>query len=75
MEVRFTPEQEARLSQIARHNGTDTEELVKDAAMRLLDENDRRLAAVELGIAQADRGEFIDDDDVRLWLEERERSA
>jgi hypothetical protein len=31
MEVHFTPDQEARLTQIARSAGTDPEELVKDA--------------------------------------------
>ena len=36
MEVHFTPEQEAQLSQIARHAGTDAEDLVRDAALRLL---------------------------------------
>ena len=35
MEVQFTPEQEARLSQIANYNGTPAEQLVKQAALRL----------------------------------------
>jgi predicted transcriptional regulator len=29
---------------------------------------------VREGAAQADRGELIEDEEVRLWLEERERS-
>ena len=74
MEVHFTPEQEAQLSQIASHAGTDTEHLVKDAALRLVEENARFRAAVREGVAQADRGELIDDDEVRLWLEQQERS-
>jgi hypothetical protein len=36
MEAHFTHEQEARLAQIATSAGTDTERLVKDAALRLL---------------------------------------
>ena len=36
MEVHFTPEQEAQLTQIATKAGTDPEHLVKDAALRLL---------------------------------------
>jgi len=36
MEVHFTPEQEAQLSQIANRSGTDSGQLVKDAALRLL---------------------------------------
>jgi predicted transcriptional regulator len=74
MEVHFTPDQEALLSQIASHAGTDTEHLVKNAALRLLEENTRFRAAVQKGVAQADRGELIDDDEVRLWLEQQERS-
>ena len=60
MEVHFTPEQEARLSQIATEAGTDPERLVKDAALRLLEEDAHFRAAVREGIEQADRGEFID---------------
>ncbi len=37
MEVHFTPEQEARLAQIASNAGTDAERLVKDAVSRLLE--------------------------------------
>jgi hypothetical protein len=39
MEVRFTPEQEALLAQIATNAGTDAEQLVKNAALRLLEDN------------------------------------
>jgi hypothetical protein len=59
MEVHFTPEQEAQLSQIAAKAGTDAEGLVKDAALRLLSEDARFRVAVHEGMAQADRGEFI----------------
>jgi len=38
MEVHFTPEQEARLAQIAATAGTDAERLVKNAALRLLED-------------------------------------
>jgi hypothetical protein len=37
MEVHFTPEQEARLAQIATKSGTAPEILVKDAVLRLLE--------------------------------------
>jgi hypothetical protein len=46
MEVHFTPEQEARIAQVAATTGTDPEALVKDATMRLLDEDTRFRAAV-----------------------------
>ena len=38
MEVHFTPEQEAQLALIATTAGTDAERLVRDAALRLLEE-------------------------------------
>ena len=39
MEVHFTPEQEAQLAQIAATAGTDPEQLVKEAALRLLQQD------------------------------------
>jgi len=74
MEVRFTPEQEAQLAQIAATAGTDAERLVKDAALRLLQEDARFRAAVREGIAQAERGEFIEEDDMDARLEQMLRS-
>jgi len=69
MELHFTPEQEMQLSQIATHTGIDAERLVKgsmvkDAALRLLQEEARFRAAVREGIAQADRGEFIEEEEM-----------
>jgi len=70
MEVHFTPEQEARLEQIATITGTEPERLVKDAALRLLEEDDHFRAAVKEGIAQADRGEFIEEEEMDARLEQ-----
>ena len=74
MEVHFTPEQEAQLAQIATNEGTEPERLVKDAALRLLQEDARFRAAVREGIAQADRGEFIEEDEMNARLEQMLRS-
>jgi predicted transcriptional regulator len=74
MEVHFSPEQEASLARVASHAGIDTERFVKDAALCRVEERDRLSAAVREGIAQADRGELIEDDEVRLWLEQQERT-
>jgi len=43
MEVNFTPEQEAQLAQIATKAGTDPAHLVKDAALRLLEDEEIHL--------------------------------
>lgn len=69
MEVHFTPEQEEQLSQMASHAGMDTERLVKDAALRLLEQDARFRAAVREGIAQADRGEFIEEEEMEARIE------
>lgn len=70
MEVRFTPEQEAKLAQMARVTGSGPEELVKEAALRLLDEDARFRAAVAEGRAQADRGDFIDEREMDARFEQ-----
>jgi len=74
MDVRFTPDQEARLAQIAAQEGTEPEALVKDAALRMLEQDARFRAAVREGIAQADRGEFIEETDMDARLEQMLRS-
>jgi len=74
MEVHFTPEQEAQLAQIASTTGTDAERLVKEAALRLLQEDARFRTAVREGLAQADRGEFIEEEEMDARLEQMLRS-
>jgi predicted transcriptional regulator len=74
MEVHFTPEQEAQLAQIASKEGTVAERLVKEAALRLLEEDARFRAAVREGVAQADRGEFIEEEEMAARLEQMLRS-
>jgi predicted transcriptional regulator len=75
MEVHFTEDQEARLAQLARSAGkTDAGELLKEAALRLLDEDARFRAAVLEGGACADRGEFIEDEEMDTRFEQMLRS-
>lgn len=75
MELHFTQEQEARLAQIARRDGkTDAGELLKDAALRLLEEEAHFRAAVMEGKAYADRGEFIEEEEMDARFEQMLRS-
>jgi predicted transcriptional regulator len=69
MEVHFTPEQEAQLSRIADQSGTDTERLVKDAALRLVEEDMHFRAGVRRGVEQAGRGEVEDHNGVKARIE------
>jgi predicted transcriptional regulator len=73
MEVHFTAEQEAQLAKAATITGTDPEMLVKSAALRCIDDVQFR-AAVREGIAQADRGEFIEEEEMDARFEEMLRS-
>jgi predicted transcriptional regulator len=64
MEVHFSPDVETRLQQVASANGKDAEQLVKDAVARMLENQARFIAGVERGIEQADRGEFVEHEEV-----------
>ena len=59
MEVHFSEKQEAQLSPLPAHAGKDTEHLVKDVVLRILDDAGRFRGAVEHGISAAER--------VNLW--------
>jgi predicted transcriptional regulator len=58
-----------QLAQIAAEAGTVPERLVTNVVARYLDEDARSLAAVEKGIAAAERGEFIEEEEMDARLE------
>lgn len=64
MEVHFTHEQEMRLLKIATQEGIDLAQLVKAAALRLLEDDTRFRNAVRQGIQQADQGQLIEEDEM-----------
>ena len=68
MEIQFTPEQEARLSRIANYNGTPAEQLVKQAVLRLVEEDEQFHADIDEAIQQADRGQLIDHEEVKARI-------
>ena len=65
----MTPEQEAQLALLAAHLQKDPHELVLDAALRLIDEDNRFRAEVRKGVEQADRGEFIEEAEMDARVE------
>jgi predicted transcriptional regulator len=69
MGVHFTPEQQAQIAQIASKAGTVPERLVTNLVVRYLGEEARFLAAVEKGIAAAERGDFIEEAEMDARLE------
>lgn len=69
MNVDFTPEQEAQLAEVAMYSGKDAKQLVKDAALRVLENNARFRAGVKRGIDAANRGDFIEEEEMDARIE------
>ena len=73
MEVRFDPELEEKLARAAAKQGREREALVVEAVERMLSYDEWFLSEVEKGIAAADRGEFMDHEEVRKLIDDRYR--
>jgi predicted transcriptional regulator len=56
---------------VAAGQGRDAEALVQEAVERLVDYDEWFLQEVENGLAAADRGEFIEHEDVRKMVDSR----
>jgi predicted transcriptional regulator len=69
MEIELSPELQAKLDRIASRQGRDTKSLVKEAVERLVGYDEWFLRQVEIGLAQADRGEFLEDNEVAARIE------
>jgi predicted transcriptional regulator len=69
MDVHFTPEQQEQLARIATKAGTAPDRLVTSVVVRYLDEEARFVAAVEKGLAAAERGEFIEEEEMDARVE------
>ena len=65
MHVNFSPDVETRLQQVAFATGRDAEQIVRDTVNRMLDDQASFVAGVRNGIAQAERGELVEHEDVR----------
>ncbi len=73
MEVHFTPDQEAQIVQAARATGKIVEDLVRAAALQFAEDARFRAAVLEAK-AFADRGEFIEEEEMDARFEEMLRS-
>jgi predicted transcriptional regulator len=71
MEIPLNPDLESRLSRMAVQQGRATETLVQEAIERLVDHEEWFLQEVELGLAAAERGELVEDRDVRDLIDRR----
>jgi predicted transcriptional regulator len=70
MEVHLSPDKEARLRQFATRAGKDAEQVVEEALDRLLEYDERFIAAVEKGRASARRGDLLEHDEVVERIEQ-----
>jgi predicted transcriptional regulator len=64
MEVNFTPEQQSRLHEVAARTCKNPQQLVQEGIDRMLDYDERFLAAVEEGRKSARRGDLLEHDEV-----------
>jgi predicted transcriptional regulator len=64
MEVRLQPEKEARLAQIAAQRGLKTDELARQVLSPYLEDDTRFIEAVNIGLAAAERGDFVEHEEV-----------
>jgi predicted transcriptional regulator len=74
MVLHLTPEQEAVLQRAASQVGKPVEELLAEAAVSLLREKESFLSAVDRGLAAAERGEFIEEEEMDARVEKMLRS-
>ena len=71
MEVRLKPDLQAKLTRLATQQGRDSEALVVEAVERMVNYDEWFLQEVEKGLAAADRGEFVEHEDVRKLIDRR----
>jgi predicted transcriptional regulator len=74
MEVNLSAEKQARLQEFAHRVGKNPEERVEEAIDRMLEYDERFIAAVEEGCASARRGELLEHNDVVERIERILRS-
>jgi predicted transcriptional regulator len=70
MEVNLSPDKEARLRQLANRTGKDAEQVVEEAVDRMLEYDERFLAAVEEGRASGRKGDLLEHDEVVKRIEQ-----
>jgi predicted transcriptional regulator len=71
MEVRLNPNLQEKLTRLASEQGRDSEALVVEAVERLVNYDEWFVQEVEKGLAAADRGEFVDHEDVKKLIDRR----
>ena len=71
MVVHISPELQAKLDRLAAQQGRDTESLVHETLERLVNYDEWFIREVEKGMAQVERGEALEHDEVGKRIENR----
>ncbi len=74
MEIPLTPDQEAHLRQMAQHQGKEVGQLVMDAVLNFANDHDRIRETLRERIQEADRGVFIEEEEMDTRFQRMIRS-
>jgi predicted transcriptional regulator len=74
MEIHFNPDLEDRLNRIASESGRQVGQIVEELVKTYVDHDQWFRQEVRKGLAQLDRGEFIENDEVMARIEQMFRS-
>ena len=69
--MRLNPDLHAKLTRLATRQGRDSESLVVEAVERMVNYDEWFMQEVEKGLAAADRGEFVDHEEIRKLIDRR----
>ena len=69
--MRLNPDLHAKLNRLATQQGRDSESLVVEAVERMVNYDEWFMQEVEKGLAAADRGEFVDHEEIRKLIDRR----
>ena len=69
MQLDLSPELQAKLDDLAAQRGRDAKSLVKEAVERLVDYDAWFVREVEKGLAEIERGDLVEHDEVGARLE------
>ena len=64
MEIHLTPDLQDKLTRLASESGRDTQALVQEAIERFVDYDEWFLCEVDKSLAAADRGQFIEHEEI-----------
>jgi predicted transcriptional regulator len=73
MELRLTPETEAKLNELARRTHRDADELLGEAVDNLVAYNEWLERKIRKSMLAAEKDQTVPDEEVRAWIEQRER--